>query len=269
MALLLILRYNAANLTHIPVEHNMPDTTANEAEQPSDTVQITPAQSTTAPETKRKRRKPSAEELSDREIKKWSELLETLVLTIATLATVWAGYQAGQWGGTQASANVDSIALRLESTGLAGKAQQQQLADVTLFTNWVNATAAKDQPRADFYAARFRAEFKPAFAAWLASKPLTNPDAPGSPFEMPEYRLALLDEAQQRDQEAGQRAQEGERAGSTGDQFTLTAVILAAALLLAGLASRFKWEELRAVVVSVALLVLLFCVIRLLTLPMA
>ena len=65
------------------------------------------------------------------------------------------------------------------------------------------------------------------------------------------------------------RSQEGERAGSTGDQFTLTAVILAAALLLAGLASRFEWEELRAVVVSVALLVLLFSVIRLLTLPIA
>ena len=190
-------------------------------------------------------------------------------MTIATLATVWAGYQAGQWGGTQSSANVDAIALRIESAELTGMAQQQQLADVTLFTNWVNATAAKDQPRADFYAARFRAEFKPAFEAWLASKPLTNPDALGSPFELPEYHLALLDEAHQRDQEAGQRSQEGERAGSTGDQFTLTAVILAAALLLAGIASRFKWEELRGVVVGVALLVLLFSVIRLLSLPMA
>ena len=62
---------------------------------------------------------------------------------------------------------------------------------------------------------------------------------------------------------------EGERAGSTGDQFTLTAVILAGSLLLAGLASRFDWEELRAVVVAVALLVLLFCVVRMFMLPMA
>ncbi len=193
---------------------------------PTDPAQNPAAQSTAAP--KRKRRQPSAEELSDREIKKWSEILETLVLTIATLATVWAGYQAGQWGGAQASANVDAIALRIESAKLAGNAQQQQLADVTLFTNWVNAIADKDQPRADFYAARFRTEFKPAFTAWLATQPLTNPDTPASPFEMPVYHLALQDEARQKEQEAGLRSQEAVRAGSTGDQFTLTAVILAA-----------------------------------------
>lgn len=54
-----------------------------------------------------------------------------------------------------------------------------------------------------------------------------------------------------------------------GDQFTLMAVILAGSLLFAGLANRFDWQELRAVIVAVALLLLLFCVVRLATLPMA
>jgi hypothetical protein len=82
---------------------------------------------------------------------------------------------------------------------------------------------------------------------------------------MPEYRLALREKAAEKEQVAGNASVEGERAGSVGDQFTLTAVILAGSLLLAGLASRFEWEELRAVVV--ALLILLFCVIRLAMLP--
>ncbi len=241
---------------------------ANASEQPPVPAQPS-GEEPAAATPKRKRRQPSAEEISDRKIKKWSEMLETLVLTLATLATVWAGYQAGQWGGVQSSANVESISLRIAAAELSGAAQQQQLADVALFTNWVNATAAGDQPRADFYAARFRSEFKPAFTAWLASQPLTNSDAAASPFELPEYRLALREEAKQKEQQAGVSAQEGESAGSVGDQFTLTAVILAAALLLAGLASRFEWEELRAVVVGVALLVLLFSAVRLLTLPIA
>jgi hypothetical protein len=59
------------------------------------------------------------------------------------------------------------------------------------------------------------------------------------------------------------------KAGTIGDQFTLSAVILAASLLLAALASRFEWEELRAVVAGASLVMLLFCVIRLLTLPIA
>ena len=247
----------------------MPDTTASVAEPLPEPAQPAPDQPADAPPPKRKRRQPSAEEVSDRKIKKWSEIFETAILTLATVATVWAGYQSGQWSGAQASANVQSISLRVEASELMNSAQQLELVDVALFSNWVNAIAAKDQPRADFYAKRFRAEFQPAFDAWVATKPLQNADAPASPFEMSEYRLALRDKAAEKEQAAADASAEGERAGSIGDQFTLTAVILAGSLLLAGLASRFEWEELRAVVVAVALLVLLFCVVRLAMLPMA
>ncbi len=246
----------------------MPDAPATVAELPPDPAQSAPPAPTDA-SPKRKRRQPSAEELSDRKIKKWSEIFETAILTLATVATVWAGYQSGQWSGIQASANVQSISLRVEASELANSAQQLELVDVALFSNWVNAIAAEDQPRAGFYAERFRTEFKPAFDAWLATKPLENAGAPSSPFVMPEYKLALREQAAQKEQAAADASAEGERAGSIGDRFTLTAVILAGSLLLAGLASRFDWEELRAVVVAVALLVLLFCVVRLAMLPMA
>ena len=247
----------------------MPDTTATVAEQSPELTPPAQLQPTDPQPTKRKRRQPSAEEVSDRKIKKWSEIFETAILTLATVATVWAGYQSGQWSGAQASANVQSISLRVEASELMNSAQQLQLVDVALFSNWVNAIAAKDQPRADFYAKRFRGEFQPAFDAWVATKPLENVDAPSSPFEMPEYRLALREKAAEKEQAAADASAEGERAGSIGDQFTLTAVILAGSLLLAGLASRFEWEELRAVVVAVALLILLFCVIRMFMLPIA
>ena len=42
------------------------------------------------------------------------------------------------------------------------------------------------------YQSRFRDEFKPAFAAWLATKAFTNPSAPGTPFAMPQYRVIFL-----------------------------------------------------------------------------
>ncbi len=249
----------------------MPDATATAAAQPPNPTQPDPAPPppTDAHSSKRKRRRPSAEEVSDRNIKKWSEIFETAILTLATLATVWAGYQSGQWSGTQSSSNVRSISQRIEASELANSAQQLELVDVALFSNWINAIAAEDQRRADFYAERFRPEFKPAFDVWLATKPLTNPDAPSSPFVMADYKVAQRELAAQKEEEASVASAEGERAGSVGDQFTLTAVILAGSLLLAGLASRFDWEELRAVVVAVALLVLLFCVVRMFMLPMA
>ena len=73
----------------------------------------------------------------------------------------------------------------------------------------IHPQARQDQPRADFYAERFRGEFKPAFDAWLATKPLANPDAPPSPFEMAEYRVALRDRAAQKEVAAADASAEG------------------------------------------------------------
>ena len=122
----------------------MPDATATVAAQPPDPTQPDPALPAPPPPTdahpsKRKRRRPSAEEVSDRNIKKWSEIFETAILTLATLATVWAGYQSGQWSGIQSSSNVQSITQRIEASELMNSAQQLQLVDVALFSNWVNA----------------------------------------------------------------------------------------------------------------------------------
>ena len=123
------------------MEQAMPDPNASAAV-PSPDPAVPPAppepappQPTDASPPKRKRRQPSAEEVSDRKIKKWSEIFETAILTLATLATVWAGYQSGQWSGIQSSSNVQSISQRIEASELANSAQQLELVAVALFSN--------------------------------------------------------------------------------------------------------------------------------------
>jgi hypothetical protein len=239
----------------------------DETPQPVPPTSPAPAAEVTPP--KRKRRQLSEEELSDRRLKRWAELLETVILTVATLAAVWAGYQSGLWGGKQTTLNIDATTRRIEATQAATRGQQAQLVDVGLFTEWLNAYAAGQSELASFYQERFRDEFQPAFQAWVATDPRQNPEAPSSPFVMPEYQIRAFAEAAALEAEAGRLTQEGEQAGSTSDRYTLQAVILAGALLLAGLASRFDWEELRAVVVGAALLVLLFCVVQIVMLPVA
>lgn len=221
------------------------------------------------PERRRfwRRPKPTAEEISDRRIKNWAELWATIILSLATLVTAWAGYEANKWNGLQTSLNLQATALRIDAGQSASKAQQLLSLDVGLFTNWANAAGNENRPLATFYRERFRDEFRPAFDAWLATDPLNDPDAPASPFELPQYRLAAQDEAEELNKMAEQLIQSGEMAGGFADQYTLTVVILAGALLLAGLANRFEWAELRGVVVAVALLILLYCVVTIIRLP--
>ena len=207
------------------------------------------------------------EVVSDRRIRKWSEVWETVILSVATLVTAWAGYQAGQWNGLQTELNVQAHTLQLQSGVLDGRAGQMQLIDLAAFANWAEATADGNRVKARLHEAQFREEFRPAFVAWLATDPLADPDAPSTPFEMPEYRLRLLDESARLSLKAEALNISAVEAGETSNQYTLSVVILAGALLLAGLAGRFEWEELRAVVVAVALLILVGSVIMVLWLP--
>ena len=99
-----------------------------------------------------------------------------MLLAIAAVATAWAAYQSARWHGEQAKAQSASIAARVESTRAANVANRQGQIDVALFTQWVDAYARDETELAAFYRKRFRPEFKPAFDAWVATRPRKNPE---------------------------------------------------------------------------------------------
>jgi len=196
-----------------------------------------------------------------------AEVIVTVVLAFATLATAWSGYQAARWGGEQSNSYSQAGALRTESTRASTKAGQQAQVDIGLFTNWINAFAAEDQELTAFYQDRFRDEFKPAFEAWLATDPVNNPDAPATPFSMPEYQLSLAAEADHLEMEAEATFAEGTEANQTSDKYILNTVFLASVLFLGGIATRFKAMSARWVIILFSLVILTYGLINLLTYP--
>ena len=125
-----------------------------------------------------------------------------VLLAVATVATAWSGYQSTRWNGEQAKAGGRANALRIESAKAAGLANTQTEIDVATFTQWVNAYALQQTELADFYFKRFREEFRPAVDAWVATRPLKNPNAPLTPFAMPQYKLAARAEAERLEAQA-------------------------------------------------------------------
>jgi hypothetical protein len=200
----------------------------------------------------------------------WEKVIETIgaiILSLAALATSWSGYQAGRWNGLMATSFSQAGALRVESARASDLAGRQTQIDVQLFSGWLDATAGGNQQLADFYSARFRPEFTPAFDAWLASKPLTNPQALKSPFDQPEYALAAVAEAQRLEQQAAIAFQSGTAANQTGDDYVLNAVILALALFFAGIAGRFGWLAVRGGLLAVALFLVATGLVNLIRYP--
>jgi hypothetical protein len=185
-----------------------------------------------------------------------AEIIATIILAVATLATAWSGYQSARWSGVQAANYSRASASRVESSRASSIAGQQMQVDIGLFTNWINAYADDEQELADFYQARFREEFNPAFNAWLLTDPKNNPDAPKSPFAMPEYSLAKNKEAEALEVKAGEYFNAAEESNEIADRYVLDTVILASVLFLAGLASQIKSFRMKSFIVIFALIIL-------------
>ena len=103
----------------------------------------------------------------------WLEVAATVILALAAVVTAWSGYQANRWHGEQAIAFSHANALRVESTRASDLADTQTEIDVATFTQWVDAYARHETRLAEFYRRRFRKEFQPAVAVWVATFPIS------------------------------------------------------------------------------------------------
>ena len=173
------------------------------------------------------------------------EVLATVLLAVAAVATAWSGYQATRWNGEQAKASSKTNAIRIDAARAQGLSQAQTQVDVATFTQWVDAYAHKETLLADFYFKRFRKEFRPAVVAWLATRPLKNPKAPLTPFAMPQYKLAAAAEADRLDAEAEVSAATVRRNIQRASNYILGVVLFSVALFFAGMSTKLKAARLR------------------------
>src|SRR4051794_17657733 len=166
------------------------------------------------------------------------EVLVTVLLVLAALGTSWSSYQATRWNGEQAKVAGRMNAIRIDAARAQGLAQSQSQVDVATFIAWADADRRGEAAVADFYANRFRAEFRPAFDAWMATRPSTNPDAPPTPFAMPQYQLASKQEAERLDTAAGAATAQVLRDLQTASNYVLTVVLYAVVLFFAGMSTK-------------------------------
>jgi hypothetical protein len=199
----------------------------------------------------------------------WVELVATVLLAVATVATAWSGYQSTRWNGEQAKAAARANALRIDSSKAASLANSQTEIDVATFTQWVNAYAQEQMELADFYFKRFRNEFRPAVDAWVATRPLKNPDAPLTPFAMPLYKVAARIEADRLEAEAEVFAAQSRRNIQRASNYVLGVVLFASALFFAGMSTKLTTPRLRIVMLCIGCAVFLGTAIWIATSPVS
>jgi hypothetical protein len=211
------------------------------------------------------------------------ELVFTMILALAAVGTAWAGFQSAKWSGVQANSYAEASAARIESSRLSTEASQVRTVDVITFTEWLNALNAEiladPSVRPDqgyeptpgtvsgFLYERFRDEFRPAVEAWVALRPLVNPDAPKTPFQMAEYQLASEAEAGQLLDRAERRAADARAANQRSDNYVLLSVMFALVLFFVALGGKARAWRSRGLLLGLSLVTLVAAIGILVTFP--
>jgi hypothetical protein len=195
------------------------------------------------------------------------ELLSTILLAVAAVATAWSTYQSTQWRGEQAVDTSKATAARIQSSQAATRAGQLTQIDIATFVQWTNAHVAGDRELAAFYRRRFRPEFQPAFDAWLATGPFTNPSAPLTPFAMPQYKVSEAARSAELNIQAGVHSNDAEAANQRADNYVLAVVLLASALFFAGISTKLHSLRQREALLTLGWLIFVGTTIWLITSP--
>ncbi len=201
---------------------------------------------------------------------KWkTSTLGLILMGLATIGSSWCGYQSNLWEGIQTFKLTDAAAFSRNADELAIQATQQRAIDGSLFVEYARDIYDGKTELSVFILDRMRPELQKAIKAWMLTHPRKNPNAPSSPFVMPEYQVKADAEAAELNARSSAAHDQAQEANKTGDTYTLLTVLYATALFLAGLVSTIDERRARLVTLIMGGAVFMIASFVLLRLPVA
>lgn len=196
-----------------------------------------------------------------------TELIAAFILSVAALLSSYSGFQAELWDGDQAANYTLAEQMRTTASKTETVSGQKVGLDTMLFTQWLDAYVKGETKLEEYYRQRFRPQFHRAFERWMAMNPQDNPDAPPTPFALPDYNHILLAETKKMQTEADRLFEAGQRANEISDAYGQATVILALSLFMGGIVQAFNAHRLRVALLTIASLACVLGIIRIASLP--
>jgi len=186
-----------------------------------------------------------------------TNMLAVVLMAAATLGSSWSAYQSSLWNGVQIFRLTDAAAFSRAANEKRLTANQLRTVEASLFVEFARDMYEGKKDLSSFLLKRMRPELRDAIQAWLATQPMTNPRAPSTPFEMPQYKSKMDGEARELDTRSEAFYAEAQTANRTSDTYTMISVIYTSALFLSGLVSGFDHKLTRRLLLALSLIMLL------------
>jgi hypothetical protein len=201
------------------------------------------------------------------EKKRWVEPVTALLMALATLSTAWCGYQSAAWTRQSNRLMNEFNSLERRAGLLSVQGVQQATIHAAMFMQLLAAQQAGNEKLVNFYVERFPPDVRKAYDAWLAQKPLENPNADPHPFVPKLYEVPRTREAADATAKAANSLQEARNAGNVSGHYLANTVLFATVLFFASASGKFEQRRVRVVAFAFAVAVFGFAVMRTLMLP--
>jgi hypothetical protein len=175
-----------------------------------------------------------------------------VILSLTAVLTAWCGFESSKWGGEMSIAFSQASSARIQAASADGEARTARSFDLTIYANWVNAVADRNQRLADYIAARFTPEFRVAYDDWEA-----HGRALPSPFKEPSYVPPGTAKAAELNARANAKFQSALENNARGDRYSLLTVLFALVLFFGAMSGRdfAAWVTRTFLAIAAALLV--------------
>jgi hypothetical protein len=194
-------------------------------------------------------------------------IVEAVMLSAVALIAAWSGYSAAKWGTESSISLAKASSARTKASRADLEATQIRTLDSVSFNAAFAAFVAHDRVAFRVAVGRLRPGYRAAFDAWLATHPLTNPNAPPGPSYMPQYRISQQAQARALDAQADAAFSRGQTSAGRSDKYVRVTVFLATVLFTVGISSHFPVRSGRYVLLGVAVVLLSVALVELLSLP--
>lgn len=195
--------------------------------------------------------------------------LALLVMGLGTLGSSWSGYQSSLWIGKQTFRLIEATGIGRRADLKGTEANQTRALDSALFVQYARSFSEGNRQLTRFLFDRMRPELREAITAWVATRPLKNPNAPSTPFVLPEYRIPAEAEARELLAQSEELHNQAQRANLSADGYALLTVLYSASLFLAGIIGGFSDRRVRRIIVGFSLTLLTAATLLLVRLPVA
>ena len=194
-------------------------------------------------------------------------IIEAIMLSLVALVAAWSGYCAASWDTRSSDLLTKSLELQVAAQAATQEGLQVRTFDAVAFDAAFSAYVAGDRPAFRLAVRRLRPEYRSAFNAWLAKRPLQNPDAPADPSQLPQYRIPQEVRGRALTAKANASFKAATRAGDHSDKYVRLTVILATVLFLIGISGHFRVRAARYALIAVGFVLILYSAVSLLGLP--